>query len=294
MISVIICSLNPELLSDISENIKQTIGVPFEIIAINNSNGEYGICKAYNTGASKAIYDILCFTHEDVFFETKNWGLNVIHHLKDPSVGLIGVVGGDTLCKIPSYYATETYGMEMNIIVNEKFKGKLPEKHTKTTEPNNNSVIKAVLIVDGVWMCTRRDVYEKFKFDAHTFSGFHAYDFDFSLQVFSAYKVCVVFDILMQHYSVGTPDHTYINQHLKLCEKWKNKLPVSSKQITEEKYRAFHWNAMEHLLKKMNEFNYKLPNILKVYLKFSANRFFKLPVFIRLLGALVTNRLKPG
>lgn len=76
MISIIICSKNKDLLKDVSANIELTIGVPYEIIAIENNKGEFGICKAYNDGASKAKYDIFCFMHEDISFETQNWEPN--------------------------------------------------------------------------------------------------------------------------------------------------------------------------------------------------------------------------
>ncbi len=36
MISVLICSINPDLLNNVTENIKETIGVPFEILYADN------------------------------------------------------------------------------------------------------------------------------------------------------------------------------------------------------------------------------------------------------------------
>ena len=46
MISFIICSISPERVNCLSNNIKQTIGnTPFEVIAFDNRNTKYGITK---------------------------------------------------------------------------------------------------------------------------------------------------------------------------------------------------------------------------------------------------------
>ncbi len=50
MISIIICSRDADYLRKVSENVAATIGVPYEIQAIDNSKGAYGICEAYNLG----------------------------------------------------------------------------------------------------------------------------------------------------------------------------------------------------------------------------------------------------
>jgi hypothetical protein len=101
MISIIICSIDPCRLDQLNRNIEQTIGVPYELIPIDNSSNRYGLCQAYNLGAARAAYPILCFMHEDIAFETADWGLSVIRHLEDPSVGLIGVAGGDGRALVP-------------------------------------------------------------------------------------------------------------------------------------------------------------------------------------------------
>ena len=56
MLSIIICSISPERLQEISQNIHATIGVEHEIIAIDNREKCWSIARAYNEGARQARY----------------------------------------------------------------------------------------------------------------------------------------------------------------------------------------------------------------------------------------------
>src|ERR1700743_3385103 len=95
MISIIISSANAEQLKQATDNITATIGVPFEIIAIDNSKGQQGICAVYNQGIVRARYGILCFMHEDIIIKTDNWGAILKNTFDGNSdLGLLGVGGG--------------------------------------------------------------------------------------------------------------------------------------------------------------------------------------------------------
>ena len=83
MISVIICSVNPARAEAVTKNIAATIGVPHEVIIINNAKELGGMGAGYNTGAERAVYDMFCFVHDDVEFHTKDWGKNVIAHFEE-------------------------------------------------------------------------------------------------------------------------------------------------------------------------------------------------------------------
>ena len=72
MLSIIISSYQPEFYLALEKNIAESIGIPYEIMKIDNP-GIMGICEAYNRGAEKAQYDFLLFLHEDVLFETQDW-----------------------------------------------------------------------------------------------------------------------------------------------------------------------------------------------------------------------------
>ena len=74
MISVIVCSIKPQFLEQLKLNIKKTIGVAYELLAYDNREGRRGICEVYNELAKCVRYEIICFAHEDILFETHGWG----------------------------------------------------------------------------------------------------------------------------------------------------------------------------------------------------------------------------
>ena len=93
MISIVICSISPERLRQVIQNIQGTIGVEYEIIAIDNREKNWPIARVYNEGAYRAQYPYLFFVHEDVKFHSRNWGLVIEEKLKEPNCGVIGFAG---------------------------------------------------------------------------------------------------------------------------------------------------------------------------------------------------------
>jgi len=86
MISIIICSRDDELLAKVFKSVQETIGVAFEIISIDNSNGNYSIFEACNLGAEKSKFSYLCFMHDALVFHTQNWGNILINYLRNISI----------------------------------------------------------------------------------------------------------------------------------------------------------------------------------------------------------------
>ena len=292
MISIIISSQKRSLLEEVTKNIEATIGTPFEIISIENSGGKKGICEAYNYGASRAKFDILCFMHEDVSFETVDWGKNVAVHLSNREVGLIGVAGGDTKSLVPSSWSSSVFQSEISIIQHSKDASVKPRKIVKTGYPQNTATIKNVACIDGVWMCTRKDVFEKCKFDEATFRGFHGYDIDYSLQVFSWYKVCVIFDVLLHHYSDGSYNKSWIESTVMVSKKWKEKLPLSVRSLSKKELITQHWTSLAVFLEKLKQLNYPFSSMIQYYFNYSLNRFFHPLHFFHFLKLIAMNYLK--
>lgn len=77
-------------------------------------------------------------------------------------------------------------------------------------------------------MCMPRKVFEKVSWDSNTFTGFHAYDMDLSLQVVKAgYRVKMVWDLLVEHQNLGnTGDPEFYDSQVILFDKWKDFLPM--------------------------------------------------------------------
>jgi len=290
MITIIICSRDKNLLDAVSQSIKNTIGVPYEIIAIDNSDAKYSICKAYNLGAAQAKYDIFCFAHEDILFITENWGVNVINHLKDESVGLIGTLGAGPALIVPVVDPRGLFEIEANMIFVDVKTG-VKQHAFETATPNDISKSKETTGVDGTLMITRRNVYDEFKFDDVLLTDFHGYDADFSLQVQSKYKVCIVFDILLEHYFKGGANKSFVEEMLKISKKWKNKLPISHKNHSHTHYSHLHWQSMIRLIKFMIKIDFKLSYIFKQFINLSFNRFFKAKSFFFILNHILIPQL---
>lgn len=291
MISIIICSYKKEVLAKAIQSIKHTIGLPHEIIAIDNLTCNYGICKAYNIGADKASFNILCFMHEDIHFETYNWGQHVVQHLADKKVGLIGVAGGDTKSLAPSGWASMTFKSEINMVQHYKFNSNPAHTIFETGYPNHTISIKKVACIDGVWMCTRKDVFEQFKFDEITFKGFHGYDIDYSLQVQPTYTVAVVFDVLIHHFSEGALNKEWMDSTLLISQKWKTKLPLSVRQISKKETIRQHWTVMNVFIDKMNELNCGMLLKCRIFFKYSFNQYFHFRNFLHSIKKLLQLKL---
>jgi hypothetical protein len=285
MISVIICSANKSLLNQVSENIAATIGVPYEIIATDNSSGEQGICSVYNKGILKAQYDILCFVHEDVLIKTDNWGQIVISLFKnDLQLGLVGIAGSSYKPLTPSGCGglgiNTTY---VNII--QSFKHKKKESKLIYHNPNNENLSK-VVCVDGVWLCTTKNVTKEFMFDEVTFKGFHGYDIDFSLSVAQKYKVAVSFEILLDHFSEGVYDKTWMRESLALHNKWNRHLPMNVEALTSKQIVYIEKSTFKNFIDQLIKFNYPMVIAFKMlwknkkFLQLDLKLFLKLKFYI--------------
>jgi len=244
MLSIIICSRKNNISSELKDNIELTIGVEYELIIIDNSHNKYSIFSAYNEGLSRAKYPYLCFMHEDILYQTKDWGEKVIAYFKDEKVGLIGVIGTHLISKNPCGWTDTGLTSGHNVSVNEY--------HCDLSRFGNKTYIEAIA-TDGLWQCVRRSLFDKIRYDDKTFDGFHCYDIDISLQVRSIQKqVLIVSDILINHNSNGNWGTAWVENTYKLHKKWENVLPqiagvdISPEEIdirTELAHNAFTWTV---------------------------------------------------
>lgn len=274
MISVIISSVNKALLANVSQNIAETIGVPFEIIAIDNSKGERGLCAVYNDGAGRAQYPIVCFMHEDISIKTSNWGQNMIDLFKaNPDAGLIGVAGSSYKPLTPSaWQGTGGRGTDyMNIL--QSFKQSPGEPQLFYSNRHNQKVTQ-VACVDGVWFCTTKEVLSKVRFDEETFKKFHAYDVDFSMKVGQHYKVLVTYDVLLHHFSEGNFNVEWFLEVLKFHKKWSQQLPAITEKLSQKEKVTIEKATFRTFIEYMVQA--KLPMAQAYQILWRDNRYFKL------------------
>jgi len=227
MISIIISTHKPELFEAVKVSIEETIGVAYEIIGVEN-HARYSICEAYNIGERQAKYPYLCFVHEDVLFKTKDWGKSLISIMEaDKSIGLIGIAGTKFRSSYPSSIG-QGPGLRRFLRGNIYHWDKYKDFDVSILK----SDIDNVVCIDGVFMFSKKDVFQHCRFDEQLLTHFHGYDIDFSLQIFfQGYRVIVDRKILLSHYSNGNYAEQNTKANRLIGKKWKRKLPVVSKDL---------------------------------------------------------------
>jgi GT2 family glycosyltransferase len=228
MISIIICSKNKDISEQLKSNIDTTIGVQYETVVIDNSKHEYSIFSAYNEGIRRASYDYLCFMHEDVWYHSKDWGKSVVRHLSEPQTGLIGLAGSYYLLAVPAPWFKAKPNVK-NLIQSYQGKKKPPRRYTITED-------KEVVCVDGFWFCSRKNIFWEVSFDKKSFTGFHFYDLDISMQIHEkGYSIRVISDITVEHFSSGSLNGQWVNSAYIFYNKWKKRLLASASSALKKK-----------------------------------------------------------
>jgi GT2 family glycosyltransferase len=241
MISIIICSRTASISDELTQNIDQTIGIPYELVIIDNSENLYSIFSAYNEGVKRSKYEVLCFMHDDIILKTNDWGIKVMNRFNSPKLGAIGVAGSPYYAILPGawwsggYICQSVYG-EQELAYQSKEDNALP-----------------VVVLDGLWFCVRKSLFSTIRFDDSTFNGFHYYDMDISLQIQQkGYKLLSVYDISIQH-SSGKLDTIWLKNALLLQKKWENNLPIFSEKLPYFKEVTIEYAVLEEYIRSMKK-----------------------------------------
>jgi hypothetical protein len=201
------------------EHVKKTCmykGV--EVLPYEN-NGEYSLTEIYNKGLNDASSDIVVFCHDDVLFETKNWGEKVLKAFeKNPEYGILGVAGTDHMIS----------GMWWEI--RNSTHGTV--KHTDGTKvwvskysQNYGNELKEMIVVDGLFIAVNRTRIKNI-FDTQ-FKGFHFYDLPFCLSNhINGVKIGLISNILILHKSVGQVNEQWGENKTLFEEIYGNQLPI--------------------------------------------------------------------
>ena len=226
MISIIICSRSLDISEELKHNIKDTIGLDYELIVVDNSQNRFSIFSAYNEGVKSAKGDLLCFMHEDILFHSSNWGVEVERYMKKyPEIGLVGVAGTHYLPKMPAaWWDTEIRSGQL--LQGSTINGKYTIVSEDSWADYRREPTKVVSI-DGLWMCFQRKVFEHIRWDDLNFKGFHGYDTDISLQVWnSGFEVHIFWDVIIEHKSAGNAHLDFYKSLDVLYKKWCYLLPM--------------------------------------------------------------------
>lgn len=286
MLSIIVCFRDIRALEELSANAGQTVGIPYEIVPVDNTLGKYGICEAYNSGARKSRFDLLCFVHEDVTFNTIDWGKKVEEIFADSSIGLLGVAGScHKPANVSTWWDTEEKNHRVHIVQPQD------QRLTKVVVNPDHELLSEVAVLDGVFLVTKKHVWQQFKFDEDNLKGFHFYDVDFSTAVMTKYKVMVTYEVLLTHRSAGSPNtNAWLENALIYHKKWKKQLPVFvTKTNTQEKFLAER-AASFNIVLRSRKIGYSIIAIAKYTVRYV--RFpYKIMFFIAFVYLLVKERL---
>jgi GT2 family glycosyltransferase len=219
MISIIICSRSEN--QAFLKNIEVTIGVPYEVIVIDNSKNEYGISAAYNAGVAKSKYQTLCFMHDDIEYHTHNWGNAVLGHFNNEETGAIGIAG------TPYYSFMPGAWWGSGVFYEHILQSSQTDPKPVLKSNSKGHLARRIVAFDGVWFCIKKSLFGQVSFDEAVFGGFHFYDADLCMQLHKlGVKMYCVNDILIQHSSIGSMNNGWIENACHFQKKWKERLPA--------------------------------------------------------------------
>ena len=217
---------NPEL----QEYFRKSSGVHnSHIIEVVNPDGK-SLTEVYNEILEQSTFDIVILCHDDIYFDSNNWGQKIMNHFKRSDYGILGVAGSTQLPKSGMWWEDRT---KMIGIVNHEHEGK---KWTSKYSDNLGNSIKETVLVDGLFIALHKNRIKK-NFDENV-KGFHLYDVNFCFRNFiEQVKIGVVFDIKITHKSIGMTNEQWDANRKLFAEEFESLLPVKIKKTDKDKLK---------------------------------------------------------
>ena len=201
MISIIICSINPDRFRAVCEMYGRVFaGESCEVVGVHDAQG---LAEGYNRAVVAAKGELVIFSHDDVEVLGSDFKQRLMGHMaRADLVGVAGatrVVGGAWAQSAPPHVFGQIAqihpsGKDYDVVL-----WGVPKRR-----------VDGIKVMDGVFLCTRRAVVEKVRFDETTFGGFHAYDVDFTFRAYLAgFRLAVGCDLSLLHFSPGRWDRNW-------------------------------------------------------------------------------------
>jgi hypothetical protein len=247
------------------EHVKKTCmykGV--EVLPYEN-NGEFSLTEIYNKGLNEASSDIVIFCHDDILFETKNWGEKLLKAFeKNPEYGILGVAGTNHMVS----------GMWWE--VRNAMHGTV--KHTDGTKTwtnkysaNYGNQLKEMVVVDGLFIAVNRTKIVSI-FDDR-FKGFHFYDISFCLSNhINGVKIGLISNITILHKSVGQVNEQWAENktffekiygdQLPICLNEETKHVIFDKELPKIDMHVLCWNEEKIIPYFLNHYENFVTNII--------------------------------
>jgi hypothetical protein len=196
------------------------------------NNGEKSLSQVYNEIIDESTNDIVIFCHDDLEFDTPNWGKRIIKHFEKSDFGILGVAGTTEMSKSGMWWEDKR---KMVGIVNHKHEGKKWEsKYSKSWGDDINESC----IVDGLFIAIDKTKIKE-RFDENV-GGFHFYDVYFSVKNFlGGVKIGVIFNVRLTHLSIGQTNESWEEKRQIFSTEYEDKLPLKSNINIDYNLREF-------------------------------------------------------
>jgi predicted O-linked N-acetylglucosamine transferase (SPINDLY family) len=215
-VSVIICSIDDAKFARTRaryENLFSRCGA--EVIRIADARS---LCEGYNRGAAQARGEILVFSHDDIEIVNEDFADRLLAHMSEFDV--VGVAGTSRLLGGAWDWAGAPH-LHGQIIHRPPGQA----GYVYLAWGLSRMIIGGIEALDGVMIAARRQVWDKVRFDAATFDGFHLYDVDFSYRCFlERFRLAVANDLLVIHESTGRYDRLWQQHNLRFQAKFRDRL----------------------------------------------------------------------
>ena len=233
---------------EFQEYLKKTCKLKNVQVIEKVNNGEKNLSETYNEIISESQYDIIVLCHDDIEFDSKNWGEKLLKNFrKNPEYGILGLAGSKYLDTSSQWWKVP---QTMFGIVNHKHEGK---KWTSTYSKNINENIEEVALVDGLFIALDKTKIVH-KFD-ETIKGFHFYDLGFTVpNHLEGVGIGVMFNIRVTHLSIGQTNQQWENNRIEFSEKYKSSLPIDITENDNQIYICVHDQNIIIEYEKNNKF----------------------------------------
>lgn len=199
-------------------NIKETIGIPSNIMHIQN-NG-ISLTTVYQEAMDKSNTDIVVFVHDDIEFLRSGWGIELIRMFNEhKEYGIIGVAGSAEFDSNAMWWNySKKYGQVLHRSNGESW--------LTTFSPLLKKDLEEVCVIDGLFMAVhKKRITKGFSKEVE---GFNFYDIDFCLSNFldGKTKIGVTTHIRLAHNSVGNLTENWFNNKEKINDKFGKNYPI--------------------------------------------------------------------
>lgn len=171
--------------------------------------GAGSIAKAYNDILDRCNENFpdaegLVLLHQDVEITDAEFFPRLRADLRDPSVGLVGILGAT--------------GVRSLVYWRADVRGFVRERHRTLDFGRGRHEVDAV---DGMLLALAPQVFKRLRFDDDLCRGFHGYDIDFSFTVRAAGLRVLVDDLPVIHHTKG--GYGDRQAYLRSCRAWRRK-----------------------------------------------------------------------